>query len=631
MLILGATSLTNGLVCCIMTGKVTFWEKNMSTKILLPFLLIANIVLSCFIVQSLTLLEKEPILPPEMEKELENHLRKITALQAKKLSSIMARTKSVVEASATFSKLSWQNPHIPLPESYYHNDEVSKKTPQKTQENKTYNCLISKENSCFKIAPSAFLENYRKDYLRVRKEVEKPFDHLDLDMKEAILDTAKMDIIWKELYEQYPEHKWLYMGYEKGFHRSFPWHRYQARTYDPRVRSWYVGAVSGGKDVVLVIDTSGSMKGVPLRNTKTAMEDVLKTLGPQDRLTIIHFSSTVKVFQPNLEIATEAFVKKCVRYIDSLEAKGGTNINDSISQALDILKNQGNSSRTPVVIFMTDGEATAGEKNREAIQKNILAKNDFGVRIFVFGLGTQLDFQLLENIARQNKGADVYVQDSQDLIDAMKRYYQFFKIGKSVVWSWPYVDANGLGMVMAASKAVTVEGKFIGVVSADVSLVELIGKLKTFKTSPNSYNFIFDSGGVTALHPSFLNQAPGDWQEDSMRVSIEDLETNASEFIALKDKVIRGLPAIGIVPYGEEKKIVVMQPIAQSSLFFASVVPVKDLTGQPKKGSEQLSLLWPVMIASGMGFLITALGAWRLNLFLSSATKESKKTGGISL
>ena len=116
---------------------------------------------------------------------------------------------------------------------------------------------------------------------------------------------------------------------------------------------------------------------------------------------------------------------------------------------------------------MTDGEPTAGSiTDPDEIIQNIQSKNSVDARIFMFGLGSDINLELIDGLSQQNDGVSVYVQDSDDLSTAMSRYAQFFtsEVEAELSWSFPYVDAAGSGLIVSASKAVLVDDKLFGIV-----------------------------------------------------------------------------------------------------------------------------------------------------------------------
>lgn len=517
-------------------------------------------------------------LPEEIETNVQTKILDTTVVQARQLASKFDRSASVVKASSSFAQDIFNNETIPDVNSYYH-DETVMTPPPDTEFDSIYNRRISRTYSAYKIAKDAFELDYQDTYYTVPTETENPLLHINSTITNLINESAKMDIIWQQLHNSYPEHIWLYMGFEAGLHRSFPWHGPYSRSYDPRARSWYVGAVTGAKDIVCIMDSSGSMGfGGAMENTKLAMKNVLATLGPRDSFNVLTFSSDTETFKDGLSIASPTLISEASSFVDSTVATGSTNINKALIDALSILKTHGNADRTPVIIFMTDGLATIGETITNNILENIEQANTIGARIFVFGLGNDLDYTLLDSIGDEHDGATVYVYDSEGLINAMNRYYQFFKsqIDESINWSWPYVDASGWGLVITVSQAVIVNDEFIGVVATDLHLQSLVTELEELKPSKNGYNFIFDSGGIAVVHPSFTDIEPGDWQEEAIRVPIEELETTNSLFTELKDECISGKNVVKIITYNGQRMAVAMSSISDTSLHLGTVTPVTE-------------------------------------------------------
>jgi uncharacterized protein YegL len=411
-------------------------------------------------------------LPTEIEDNAEEKLLITTTIQSRQIASQLGRTVSVINAMSAFAEQIWTDNTIPDNPSFYHDEDVLNNPPTDVYYDEIYERRLSHIYSGYKIAPTAFEESYQESYLTSLQETENPLSHVNSTVVATINRSAKMDIVFQQLYNAYSEHVWLYMGYEYGVHRSFPWHGPYSRTYDPRTRPWYIGAITGAKDAVIIMDESGSMEGTPLANTKTAMKNVLKTLGPKDRFTVLSFSDGVNKWDNTLQIASPSNIEDASSFIDGRIHGGGTDINSALLDGLEILEEHGTSDRTPMLIFMTDGLATNGVIDTDSILSNVAAANVIGARMFIFGLGTEIDQQLLINLGSQNDGGTVFVFNSEDLTDAMSLYYKFFtsQIDNAISWSWPYVDASGWGIVITASKAVIVNGTLLGVVGADLTL-----------------------------------------------------------------------------------------------------------------------------------------------------------------
>ena len=120
------------------------------------------------------------------------------------------------------------------------------------------------------------------------------------------------------------------------------------------------------RDIILVLDTSGSMEGIKLDQAKEAASYVLDHLNPEDRFNVIAFSTGIKRYAADLQPASKA--SQAALWIDSMQALGGTNINQALLDALTLNISNGNENTRPMVIlFLTDGLPTEGVTEVEQI------------------------------------------------------------------------------------------------------------------------------------------------------------------------------------------------------------------------------------------------------------------------
>ncbi|MCS6849721.1 MAG: VIT and VWA domain-containing protein [Gemmataceae bacterium] len=167
------------------------------------------------------------------------------------------------------------------------------------------------------------------------------------------------------------------------------------------------------RDMVLVVDTSGSMAGAKMEQAKKAVKFCLDQLGPQDRVAILRFSTQVSAYREGLANPDKARIEDAKRWVDGLTATGGTAINAALLAALDLRTND--DTRTFTIIFFTDGQPTVGETNPGQILKNVLQKNTAGTRIFTLGVGDDVNATLLDALADQTRAVSTYVRPSEDL------------------------------------------------------------------------------------------------------------------------------------------------------------------------------------------------------------------------
>jgi Ca-activated chloride channel family protein len=167
------------------------------------------------------------------------------------------------------------------------------------------------------------------------------------------------------------------------------------------------------RDVVLVLDTSGSMAGVKMDQARKAVRHCLDRLNPNDRFAVCNFSTTVGRYRDGLVESSREHVDNAKRWVDQLRAAGGTAIDDALSQALSFRADD--PARTFTVIFFTDGQPTIGEVNPEKILSRFATKNSANTRVFTFGVGDDVNATLLDRLADQTRAVSSYVRPAEDI------------------------------------------------------------------------------------------------------------------------------------------------------------------------------------------------------------------------
>src|ERR1051325_9969597 len=162
-----------------------------------------------------------------------------------------------------------------------------------------------------------------------------------------------------------------------------------------------------------VIDTSGSMRGKRIAQAKNALKYCLKNLDANDRFALINFASTVNKYTNSLQPATAANLEAARRWVDDLEATGGTAIDDALREALAMRTND--EGRTYTMAFFTDGQPTWGERDPVKILANVKKLNTGNTRIFSFGVGDDVNTVLLDALADNTKALSTYVRESEDI------------------------------------------------------------------------------------------------------------------------------------------------------------------------------------------------------------------------
>lgn len=171
------------------------------------------------------------------------------------------------------------------------------------------------------------------------------------------------------------------------------------------------------KDVILVLDTSGSMEGEKMEQAKSAARYVVDHLNPDDRFNIVSFSTGVRSYQPALVPARQP--GDYVTFINSLEALGGTNISQALLEAVALVDPE----RPTTLIFLTDGLATEGITETPRLLTAVEQAMPANARLFAFGVGDDVDPTLLDSLAQNHRGTTTYVRPFQNIDETVSGFY----------------------------------------------------------------------------------------------------------------------------------------------------------------------------------------------------------------
>lgn len=175
------------------------------------------------------------------------------------------------------------------------------------------------------------------------------------------------------------------------------------------------------KDIVFVMDKSGSMAGDKLDQAKKALRFCVENLNKNDRFEIIPFSTEATSLFGKVEQLNTSNKQKAIDFIDDINPIGGTNIEEALDLALSAQET--NSKRPFFVIFMTDGKPTIGETEEDPLLKKVAAMNKKNVRIFTFGIGTNLNTHLLDKITASTNAYRTYVLPDEDIELKVSDFY----------------------------------------------------------------------------------------------------------------------------------------------------------------------------------------------------------------
>jgi Ca-activated chloride channel homolog len=171
------------------------------------------------------------------------------------------------------------------------------------------------------------------------------------------------------------------------------------------------------KDVIVVLDTSGSMEGEKIEQAREALLYVLEHLNPDDRFNVVEFSTGAREYTRELVEPTEA--EDAARWVERLGATGGTDINLALLTAFDMVE----PGRPTMILFLTDGLPTEGEIDTSRIIANVDDVAPENVRLFAFGVGDDVDAILLDTLSSEHQGRTTYVRPGEALNEAVSSFY----------------------------------------------------------------------------------------------------------------------------------------------------------------------------------------------------------------
>jgi Ca-activated chloride channel family protein len=200
------------------------------------------------------------------------------------------------------------------------------------------------------------------------------------------------------------------------------------------------------KDVVFIVDRSGSMEeGGKMDQARKALAYCIKRLSPRDRFGVVDFATDWSSLDGRLLEATRENKERALRYVERLDAAGGTNIEAGLREGLRLLPQQ--AGRMPLVFFMTDGLPTVGQSDATQLLRQAQDANQaLKARLFSFGVGSDVNTLFLDKLAQGNRGTGDYVQPGEDIEAKVSTLYQ--KVARpamtDVRLEWQGVDAVAL-------------------------------------------------------------------------------------------------------------------------------------------------------------------------------------------
>lgn len=160
------------------------------------------------------------------------------------------------------------------------------------------------------------------------------------------------------------------------------------------------------RELVLVLDVSGSMQGEPIRQARDSVVFALETLRPDDYFNIVTFNDGHRELFPKPQLATQEALRFAQNYVRNIQANGGTNMLPALAAALTMTTGGEDAEHSPLrqVIFVTDGAV-----GNESELFSLLEKSNNGARVFTVGIGSAPNSYFMQRAAELGRGASVYI------------------------------------------------------------------------------------------------------------------------------------------------------------------------------------------------------------------------------
>ncbi|HZV70392.1 MAG TPA: VWA domain-containing protein [Saprospiraceae bacterium] len=169
------------------------------------------------------------------------------------------------------------------------------------------------------------------------------------------------------------------------------------------------------KNFSLIIDRSGSMSGIKIEQAKAAASFIVNHLNLGDHFNIIDFSDNIKMLFPEISPYTLDSKSQALAYINSIKASGSTNISGALTTSIHQFLSV-DTAKANIIIFLTDGVATAGITNTPGILDAVSTAVDIAeteIFLFTFGIGDDVDKKLLTLLALQNNGLVSFLENDE--------------------------------------------------------------------------------------------------------------------------------------------------------------------------------------------------------------------------
>uniref|UniRef100_A0A671W5J1 Calcium voltage-gated channel auxiliary subunit alpha2delta 4 n=1 Tax=Sparus aurata TaxID=8175 RepID=A0A671W5J1_SPAAU len=343
----------------------------------------------------------------------------------------------------------------------------------------------------------------------------------DPDILNGVYMSEALNEVFIDNFQKDPTLTWQYFGSSTGFFRLYPGIQWipddnGVVTFDSRNRNWYIQAATSPKDVVIVVDVSGSMKGLRLTIAKHTINTILDTLGENDFVNIIAYSDYVRYVEPCFKgMLVQADLDNREHFkllVDELHVKGEGKVKKAMKESFKILNEVCGSLCNQAIMLITDG---AMEDFQDVFKD--FNWPDRRVRVFTYLIGREMTFaDNVKWIACNNKGYYTHVSTLADVQENVMEYLHVLSRpmvinhDHDIIWTEAYMDSVAQSLLLMTSVAMPVfskkketlsHGILLGVVGTDVALRELMRLAPRYKLGVHGYAYLITNNGYILSHP----------------------------------------------------------------------------------------------------------------------------------
>uniref|UniRef100_A0AAY4DAR9 VWFA domain-containing protein n=1 Tax=Denticeps clupeoides TaxID=299321 RepID=A0AAY4DAR9_9TELE len=350
----------------------------------------------------------------------------------------------------------------------------------------------------------------------------------DSEILNGVYMSEALNDIFVDNFEKDPTLTWQYFGSATGFFRLYPGIQWTPDengvvAFDARNRNWYIQAATSPKDIIIVVDISGSMKGLRLTIAKHTINTILETLGENDFVNVIAYSDYVSYVEPCFKgTLVQADLDNREHFkllVEQLQVKGEGKVKKAMKESFRVLNevSMGQGSLcNQAIMLITDG---AMEDFQEVFEEFNWPERR--VRVFTYLIGRELTFaENVKWIACNNKGYYTHISTLADVQENVMEYLHVLSRpmvinhDHDIIWTEAYMDtvvgANDDILLMMTSVAMPVfskkeetlsHGILLGVVGTDVPLRELMRLAPRYKLGVHGYAFLNTNNGYILSHP----------------------------------------------------------------------------------------------------------------------------------